>query len=222
MKYLTGILLIFLLCSCSSVELVEHWKNPDIDFYEPNKVLVVGMTSHVEARQKFEQQLKDEYESRGVETVRSLDLFGPAFSTEKMTKADLKAVENDLINDGFDTVLFTKVMGVEDIIEYKSNYDGYDETYRRFNEEYLKYQDIYYNPDYYEAYTVYHVETSMYCLCPTKDRTLIWKGYIDITDPQSIDDTVNDYVRLVIIVLEEQQLITPKIFKEEDIAEETI
>ncbi len=25
----------------------------------------------------------------------------------------------------------------------------------------------------------------MYCICPTKDRELIWKGYINITGPQS-------------------------------------
>ena len=222
MKHLVWLLLIFLLCSCSSVELIENWKNPDIDFYEPNKVLVIGMTSNIEARQKFEQQLKHEYESRGIEAVTSLDFFNASFRTGKMTEADLKTVEKDLINDGFDTVLFTKVIGVEDKIAYKNNYDGYDETSKKFKEDYLKYQDIYYNPDYYKEYTVYHAETSMYCLCPAKDRELIWKGYIDITDPQSIDDTINDYVRLVIVVLEEQQLIIPKIFGEEDFSEEAI
>lgn len=222
MKHLVGLLLFFLLCSCSSVELVENWKNPDIDFYKPNKVLVVGMTSNNEARQKFEQQLKNEYELRGIEAVMSLNLFNPTFRTKKMTEADLKVIENDLINDGFDTILFTKVVGVKDKIAYKDNYDGYDETYRKFNGDYLKYQDIYYNPDYYDEYTVYHTETSMYCICTTKDRELIWKGYIDVTDPQSINDTVEDYVRLVIVVLEEQQLINPIIFKEDDVTEEAI
>ena len=50
----------------------------------------------------------------------------------------------------------------------------------------------------------------MYCICPTKERELIWKGYIDITDPQSIDETLDDYVKLVILALEEQQLINLK------------
>ncbi len=222
MKHLVWLLLSFLISSCSSVELVENWKNPDIDFYEPNKVLVVGMTLNIEARQKFEQHLKNEYDIRGIEAVTSLDFFNSVFGTKKMTEADLKSLENDLINDGFDTILFTKIIGVEDKIAYKANYDGYDETYRRFKEDYLKYQDIYFNPDYYDEYTVYHTETSMYCICPAKERELIWKGYIDITDPQSIVDTVNDYVRLVIIVLEEQQLVIPKNLEKEDETEDAI
>ncbi|MDG1730393.1 MAG: hypothetical protein P8K68_08805 [Algibacter sp.] len=200
----------FLIFSCSSTELVKNWKNPDIIEYNPNKVLVVGMTSNLKARQKFEKQLQEEYISRGIEAVMSSDFFEPNFTSEKKTEEELRALEGDLIMDGFDTVLFTKVIGVEDRIIYKKNYDGFDSTHRRFTEDYLMYQDAFYNEDYYEEYTVYHTETAMYCICPTKDRELIWKGYIDVMDPQSINETVNDYVRLVIVVLEEQQLISLK------------
>jgi len=35
-------------------------------------------------------------------------------------------------------------------------------------------------------------------------RDLLWKGYINIVDPQSVVEIVNEYIRLVIIVLEEQ------------------
>lgn len=208
------VVVLLVLISCSTTQLVENWKNPEIDTYSPAKVLVVGLTSNIEARQKFENKLKEELEARGSEAVISLDLFDPLFRTEKMTNEELKILENDLINDGFDTVLFSKVIGIEDKIVYKRNYDGYDETYRKFREDYLMYQDVFYNPDYYDEYTVYHVETSMYCICPTKDRELIWKGYIDIIDPQSTDETVNDYVNLVIAVLEGQKLIDPKVLQE--------
>tara|TARA_R110000868_G_scaffold108051_1_gene295270 strand:+ start:11694 stop:12362 length:669 start_codon:yes stop_codon:yes gene_type:complete len=221
MKFIIIIILGLLTVSCSTTELVENWKNPDIDSYNPSKVLLVGMTSNVEARQQFEKQLQDEYASRGIESVMSLELFEPSFTTEKKTEAELKTLENKLINDGFDTVLFTKVIGVEDKITYKENYDGYDDTYRKFSEDYLKYQDVFYNPDYYEEYTVYHTETSMYCIWPTKERKLIWKGYIDVMDPASISETVNDYVRLIIVVLEEQKLIN-SIFIENSINEEAI
>ena len=171
MKFIIIIILGLLTVSCSTTELVENWKNPDIDSYNPSKVLLVGMTSNVEARQQFEKQLQDEYASRGIESVMSLELFEPSFTTE--------------------------------------------------SEDYLKYQDVFYNPDYYEEYTVYHTETSMYCIWPTKERKLIWKGYIDVMDPASISETVNDYVRLIIVVLEEQKLIN-SIFIENSINEEAI
>ena len=209
MKRSILVLILFLIVSCSNTQLIETWKNPDIDTYAPSKVLVVGLTSNIEAKQKFEDQLKEQLEIRGAEVFTSSELFKPSFKTEKLTEDELNVLETDLIRDGFDTILFSKVIGVEDKIAYSKNYDVYDETLQRFKEDYLRYQDVFYNPDYYEEYIVYHAETAMYCICPTKDRELIWKGYVDIVDPRSIDKTVNDYVDLVIAALEEQALINP-------------
>lgn len=204
------VLLVLTVISCTTTQLIDYWKNPDIERYEPQKVVIVGLTSNTEARQKYEKQLKEELELRGSEAVESFTLFDTAFRTEKMTEETLKTLEDKLIADGFDTILFTKIIGVEDKIAYKENYHDYDETYRKFSDEYLRYQDIYYNPEYYDQYTIYHSETSMYCICPTKDRELIWKGYIDIVDPTSIDESVDDYIKLTIAVLEEQQLINQR------------
>lgn len=204
------VLLVLTVISCTTTQLIDYWKNPDIERYEPQKVIIVGLTSNVEARQKYEKKLKNELELRGSEAVESFKYFDPSFSTEKMTEEALKTLENQLIADGFDTILFTKIIGVEDKIAYKKNYHGYDETYRKFSDDFLQYQDIYYNPEYYNQYTIYHSETSMYCICPTKDRELIWKGYIDIVDPTSIDESVDDYIKLTIAVLEEQQLINQR------------
>lgn len=214
MKYLKLLVLLLAVTSCSTTQLVEYWKNPDFVTYSPNKVLIVGMTANLEARQQFEKQLKAECQSRGIEAVMSLELFNPSFTNKKKTDEELKQLENNLLLDGFDTVLFTKVIGVEDKILYKNDYEEDENTQLKFREDYLKYQDAYYNPDFYNAFTVYHAETSMYCICPTKDRTLIWKGYIDIIDPESIKETVNHYVRLVIVVLEEQQLINHKLLED--------
>ncbi|WP_296381508.1 hypothetical protein [Winogradskyella sp.] len=207
------VIIVLLVLSCSTSQLVDSWKSPDIDTYSPSKVLIVGLTPNIVAKQKFEDQLKEQLEMRGIEAITSMDFFKPSFKTEKLTEAELKILENDLIRDGFDTVLFSKVIGVEDKIAYSKNFDVYDKTFIRFKDDYLRYQDVFYNPDYYEEYTVYNAETSMFCICPSKDRELIWKGYIDIVDPQSIDTTVSDYVKLVVTVLEEQQLISPRILE---------
>ncbi|WP_439152311.1 hypothetical protein [Winogradskyella sp.] len=210
MKYFYTILLAFLLINCSSTQLIDQWKNPDITTYAPAKVLVVGLTSNIAARQKFEDKLKEQLEMRGAEVHTSIAYFKPTFKTEKLTEKELSKLEKDLINDGFDTIIFSKVVGVEDKIAYTKNFDVYDETFVRFKEDYLRYQDVFYNPDYYEEYTIYHAETGMYCICPTKDRELIWKGYVDIVDPQSIESSASDYVELIIAVLEEQQLVNFK------------
>ncbi|WP_242158933.1 hypothetical protein [Aestuariivivens sediminis] len=209
MKFPIGIGLFFFVLNCSNVELVDYWKNPDIDIYSPKKVLLIGLTSNSEVRQQFEDQLKQEYEARGVSAQTSFTYFKSSFTTEKKTEEELNALEDTLIQDGFDTILFAKLIGSEDKIEYKKNYDGFDSKDKKFKEDFLKYQDAFYNPDYYNEYTIYHTETSLYCICPTHPRELIWKGYFDISDPESINETVHDYARLVILILEEQQLISP-------------
>ena len=215
MKRIIQIVLSFLLIGCSSVEIVENWKNPDIEVFETNKVLIVGITSNEKAKRQFEEQLKQEYQARGIDAYTSLEVFQPDFTTKKQSEESISQLESKLIANNFDAILLTKVIGVEDKIAYKNNYGDYDETHRRFKEDFLMYQDIFYNPDYYNEYKVYHTESSLYCLCPTKDRELIWKGYIDITDPQNINETVTDYVKLVTIVLEEQGLLVPESIQEE-------
>ena len=221
MKYVFILIIGLLFMGCSSTQLMDTWKNPDYEAYTPNKVLVIGITSNIEARQKFEEKLKDELVLRGTESVTSMEFFGPSFGADKKTEEQLTVLEDSLLNNGFDTILLTKIVGIEDKVAYNKNYKSSEETYRKFREDYIMHQDIYDNPEYYQKYTVYHAETSMYCICPTEDRDLIWKGYIDIIDPQSTNETVNDYIKLITLVLEEELLIMP-IYQEIDRSVELI
>ncbi|SHH66407.1 hypothetical protein [Winogradskyella jejuensis] len=218
MKRVIFLLATLFIVSCSDTQLVDYWKSPDTDTYSPTKVLVLGVTSDKVARLEFENQLKNQLELRGIEVQRSLDLKEFSLDSGQITEAQLDQLEDKLLDEYFDTIILSKVVGVEDKIVYRSNYKNYDETYRRFKDDYLRYQDIYYNPDYYNEYTVYHAETAMYCICPTKDRELLWKGYIDITDPnqKELAKTVKRYVNVVIMSLEELNLVSPQLELPED------
>ena len=68
MKRISIVLAIFVF-GCSSVSLVENWKNPDIVLFDADKVLIVGMTQNEEARANFEDQLKREFTKRNVEAI---------------------------------------------------------------------------------------------------------------------------------------------------------
>lgn len=198
-----------ILFGCNTTQLKDQWKNPDIDRYSPTKVFVVGLTANREARQKFENELKIQLEQRGAQAVMSLDFLEPESRTDNMSETELQQLESSLTDAGFDTVLISKIIGVEDKISYKSNYRDQLETNKNFKDDFLMYQDQFYNPEYYDEYTIYHAETAMYCICPTEERSLIWKGFINITDPVSIDKTVTEYANLVIAILEAQQLVLP-------------
>lgn len=206
MKKLSAILLVFI-WGCSSTTLVENWKNPDIVLFDAQKVLIVGMTQNEFARKNFEGKLQKEFDKRDVEAMRSLDVFDVSFTETKKTEQELDEVEQNLLDKGFDAILFTKIIGYENRESFRKNIASWGNYKGRFNEDYLRHQDIYYDDEYYDKFTVYHAETTLYCICEGKERALIWRGSIDIMDPVDINKTVDDYVKLVVLAMEEQDLI---------------
>ncbi|MEK6152216.1 hypothetical protein WIW50_03110 [Flavobacteriaceae bacterium 3-367] len=210
------ILLALSLSACSSTQLVSNWKNPDIVLFDAYKVLIVGMTQDQDARASFERKLKREFSKRDVEAVRSLDLFDVEFTSSEKSEEELSEVEQQLLDKDFDAILFTKIVGSEDRQTFRKRISKFDDNYYgTFRDDYLGHQDIYYETDYYDDFTVYHAETSLYCICVGKERELIWRGGIDITDPVNIEKTIDDYIKLVVLAMEEQDLIFRKERKDE-------
>ena len=149
------VLFSLMLMGCSSISLVENWKNPDIVLFNANKVLIVGMAQDKNNRESFETKLQHEFSESGV--VKSISRW--------------------------------------------------DDHQSRFNDDYLEHQGIYYDDNYYEKFTVYHAETTLYCICEGKERAMIWRGIIEITEPNNIEKAIKDYVKLVIIAMEDQDLV---------------
>lgn len=197
----------FLLMGCSSISLVENWKNPDIVMFNANKVLLVGMTQSEETREDFESQLKKEFTNRNVEAWRSIDVFDLSLTDSRKTEKELDEVEQSLLDKDFDAILLTKVTGSENRENFMKSISRWDDHQSRFNDDYLEHQGIYYDDEYYEKFTVYHAETTLYCICEGKERAMIWRGVIDIADPNNVEKAIKDYIKLVISTLEEQDLI---------------
>ncbi len=212
---LLGLVILFL-NSCASTQLVSNWKNPDYVIFDASKVLIVGMTQNEEARIDFETKLRREFSKRDVEAMRSIDLFDVSFTNSAKSEEELDDVELQLLDKDFDAILFTKVVGTEDVKKFRQRMSEIDGLYGRFREDYLEHQPIYYETDYYDEYTVYHAETSLYCICVDKERELIWRGAIDITDPIDIEKTVDEYIQLIVFALEEQDIIFRKQTKDEN------
>ncbi len=208
--YKTLVFLTFLLTGCSYTQLVHNWKNPEIVLFHADKVLVVGMTQNDETREQFETKLQKEFTKRGVDAMRSIDLFDVKFTASEKSDEEIARVEQQLLDKGFDAILFTKVVGSENERTFLKRMTELDTYYGRFREDYMSHQDIYYDSDYYGQYTVYNAETSLYCICVDKEKELIWRGAIAVTDPVKINKAVDDYIKLVVVALEEQDLIFRK------------
>ncbi|CAM3328698.1 hypothetical protein [Zobellia roscoffensis] len=205
-----AILILLLSLGCSSTSLVENWKNPDIVLFNAQKVLVVGMTQNKMARESFEAKLQKEFSKRNVEAMQSLDIFDVSFTDSRKTERELDAVEQSLLDKDFDAILLTKITGSENRESFLQAISKLDNYKGRFNNDYLENQDIFYDDTYYDQFNIYHAQTTLYCICEGKDRSMIWRGSIDISDPKNIEKAIDDYIQLVVGAMEEQDLIFRK------------
>ncbi len=201
------ILILFILYGCSSSDLVSSWKNPEIVIFDAQKVLLVGMTSNQEVQEDFETKMQKEFSKRGIESMRSLDLFDIGFTDSSRSEEELDEVEELLLDRDFDAVLFTKILGSESRVTFRRSMANLENYYGDFKEDYLTHQDLYYEPEAYGEETVYVAESSLYCICVGKERQLIWRGIIEISEPKKIKSAINDYVKIVSLAMEEQDLI---------------
>lgn len=204
------LLLLLLLSSCGSTKMMDTYKNPDHVVFTAYKVLVVGMTPDEETRAAFESKLKAEFDKRKVEAMRSIDLFDVAFTMTAKTTDDLEAVEQQLIDKDFDAVLITKIVGTENKHTLKQSMAELASYGGDFRDDYLQNQSIFTDVDYFDAFKVYHTETSLYCICQDRERFLVWRGNIDITDPKNIQKSMDDYVKLVVNGMEQEDVIFRK------------
>jgi hypothetical protein len=197
-----------MLSGCSSIRVVDSWKNEEVLFFKPQKLLVVGVTNNLTARKIFERRLKDEFQKRNINAFESSEVMEISFTDSKKTEEEINTMIQGLSGMGFDAIIISAVKGVDDKRNYSRGYYTIDYRWRRFGRYYYYYQDIYYNPEYYSEYKIYHVETSIYNINEMDDTSLIWVGALDLVDPQDISKTVEDYVTTIVRRLESEGLIT--------------
>ena len=58
-----------LLTSCATIKVESSYKNPEVVLFHAQRVLVVGMTPDMKAREQFETKLQEQFGKRGVEAV---------------------------------------------------------------------------------------------------------------------------------------------------------
>lgn len=209
MKKIIFLIAPLLFLNCSSIQVVDSWKNEDMLFFKPQKLLVVGVTDNLTARKIFEEKLKNEFLKRNINAVESTTIFDAAFTDSEKSEAEIQQMIAGLSEKGFDAVIITAVKGVDEQNSYYPGYYTVNYNWTRFGKYYYRYQDIYYNPSYYSEFSVYHVETSIYNIIEQSDKSLVWVGALNISDPQSIKNTVNEYVTTIMKRLEKEKVITP-------------
>ncbi|HEY5687444.1 MAG TPA: hypothetical protein VIS27_03980 [Yeosuana sp.] len=212
MKILWYLLTMVLLLNCSSTKLVDSWVDQESVNFTPKKVLVLGITDNLTARKIFEGELTKELQIRNINAVESFNVFTTSFISTKQTEDNIEKEVERLSENGFDAILISTVKGVNQKTVYSVDMYRTDYYWRRFGRYYYFYQDVYFDPGYYENYNIYNVEASLFDLKNHEDKSLVWVASYNIIDPKSINTTVKEYVKAIIETLEKEAII-PSVIK---------
>jgi hypothetical protein len=190
--------------------MVDSWRSDDYVYYKPKKILIVGITDNLTARKIFEQNLKNEFTERGINAVESFDVFKNTFLISKQSEVEIDQEVDKLVSEGYDAILISVVKGVDDKVAYSGDQLRTGYYWQRFGRYYYLYQDVYFEPGYYNNYKVYHIESSLYNIRIDNDKSLVWVASYNIVDPNNINSTVKEYVKSIIQALEQESLIPKK------------
>ncbi|MCG2419125.1 hypothetical protein K8089_08835 [Aequorivita sp. F47161] len=208
-RLFTFLVFTVLFASCSSSRLVDEYINTESPNFQASKVLVVGLTPDGGLQRQFEYSLVNALEAENVTAVKSVDYFEVAADQIDQSEENLANLEKQLIDAGFDAVLFSKVTGQESKVTIVQSYRNIAKSFESFSDYYSENRPAYRSGQ-TEDYPVYNTETSLYCLCPGTERDLIWRGKIDIVDPPRAATTIRDYVKTLVQTLKKNDLLIAK------------
>lgn len=206
LKYLSLIIVLTIIAGCSTTKLVQQYKNPETGVFIANKVLVVGITADKELRRSYEKKMVESLDKYDVVAVKSIDFFEKSFTDHKKSLEQLNEIEKRLLDADFDAILFTSVVGQESRVTLVDSYRNFARSYQTFEDYYYGNQHLYFKEQ-QERYQVYTTETSLFCICPGKERELLWRGEIEVVDANKVDRNIKSYMTVLFKSFKENNLL---------------
>jgi len=196
----------FILSGCSTTKLTQEYKSPDTVNFQANKVLIVGISEDKEVRRTYEKRMIASLEKEDVIAVKSIDFFEKSFTDNEQSLKQLNEIETRLLEAGFDAILFTKITDKESRVSVVDTYQNFEKHHQSFEDYYYDNQHIYFREQ-QERYQVYTTETSLFCICPGKERELLWRGEIELVDANKIERNINKYITVLFKNLKRNNLL---------------
>jgi hypothetical protein len=192
-----GLVLVALAMACvlagcgPTTNLTGMWEEPGLEKAVFKKVLIIGLSNEEGKRRAFESEMQKQFEAKGVAAISSvahmpLDV--------EMNEETLKKYFGDM---GIDAVLVSRVVGVEQKVEYTPGYTyavpaGY---YNGFYGYYNTSWGMVSSPGYMSTYEVANAETNLYRV---SDAKLVWSGVSETFDHADALDGIRSFSAAVV------------------------
>lgn len=169
---------------CKTIDTLHKHKDQESHTVKMNKVLVVGLTTNAVSQSLMEERLVAKFKEKGIDGIKSMDYFsgnGHRF----ISKQDIENAEEDLIEKGFTTILISKLVRTDErktilqtILKLMKSYNSFDND--------GDYSDLSFNESENAKYITYNTQTAVYCICPDKEKSLIWNTTIELKKHTSV------------------------------------
>jgi hypothetical protein len=183
-----------LLCSCSSISVVDTWRNPSLQPVRLHKLLIVSITRKDANRAVYEDVIASELAKHGVEAVASHTIMPGEL------KGEATILDQAVKKAGADSVLTVQTIKVERQTTvqpgYVNNYPGY------WYPEAFPSWDLYgyygsmasYGPAYISSYDVATIQVNFF---GTSTGKLFWAATVSSSEPENIISVAKDLAEMV-------------------------
>lgn len=196
-KYPILVLLIALLVSScgSTTAITASYKEPNATA-NYKKVFVTALTDNNAAKQNVENKMSELLVSRGVATIKSVDVLPPNFRKVAESK-DKELVIQKIREKGCDGIMTIALVNKENETRYVQGTPYYPAGipyYGGFGAYYAYGYDNFYSPGYYTTDKIYYLEANLYDATTEK---LVWSAQSKTYNPDSLDDFLNGYAKAI-------------------------
>jgi len=188
-----------LIVACAGTKLTDTQMDEARRGKPVSDILVIGVTYKEDTRQLFEDKFVAQLKAAGVEAVSSADAI-PISEKQQLEKDRILKAVSEFENDA---VIITHVVGVEakevvtrDSPGGRSYYGHYLWAYRNTH-----------SPGYSSTHKIIRLAANLY---DVKTEKLIWSGRSETMKPESITQTIDDVIKVIIKDLQKNKLLPSK------------
>jgi hypothetical protein len=207
--WLSAIIITVIFAACSSPkESTDVWINKEkIKGKQYSNLFILVVTADIQARVRLESDLSNVATSRGLKTVKSVDVM--PFDINDPKKPTKEEVVSKIKASGCDAVFIASLLKKEDRMKYTEGKTAYTPmtSYTPAGNYYAYYSGTYNTvstPSYYTQDKVYLMQSNLY---DAASEEKMWSVNSEVFNPSNIDAFSKSYTKTLISKLKKARLV---------------
>ncbi len=208
MKKIIVLVAAVILSSCSSVQVVDSWKNTDMNAVKSEKIVVIARTADNVIRARVEKDMVASLTASGFEAIQSYDKLPMLKIDSKLSQDKVDSLKQQIIDKGYTYVMMLALKDKQQYLKTTTDNSGYGYPgypgyygagfYRGFGTYYGSLYNYGYSTSTTEVANKYIVECVVYDITKPQGKSLLAVVTMDIDDPSSLTKTAEDLSQKVV------------------------